>query len=906
MAMARHVDEVCVRFERAWNAGERPVIEEYLGDTSEPARSRLLSELVAVEVACRRRQGDKVQADEYQRRFPNLDSAFLAGLCQTPVSEAPGTRIGPYKLLQQLGEGGMGVVFLAEQAEPVRRQVALKVIKAGLDSGRVLARFEQERQALALMDHPHIAKVFDAGTTAESDERGGRRDEKGTGDNSDSSLIPHPSSLRPGRPYFVMELVKGLPFTKYCDQEQLTPRERLELFIPVCQAVQHAHQKGIIHRDLKPSNVLIGLYDGRPVPKVIDFGVAKATAQRLTERTLFTEVGCLVGTLEYMAPEQAEVNNLDIDTRADIYSLGVLLYELLTGSPPFTGRQLRSMAYHEMLRVIREVEPPKPSTKLSSSAELVSIAARRKLEPKKLTKLVHGDLDWIVMKCLAKERSRRYETATGLASDLQRYLCDEPVLAGPPSRMYRLKKFLRRNRGGVVAAGVILLCLVGGMIGTSWGLLAERRARDSAEKRLGQVQKANDILGSVFHDLDPDAEEHEGKPLRVLLGERLGGAVKQLDAEAIGDTLAVARVQAILGRSLKSLGYWDEAEGVLETAERTLQNVLGAEDVYTLTTRLSLVEVYTRQGKYEQAESMCLSALRDFAVKLGPDHPLTLESKQALAVLYMERGKYDGAEPLLHESLQASTAASGPNRPATLRIKGHLTDLYVAQGKYALAERLHNEVLQAQTARLGADHKTVLVGKARLAGLYGKQGKYEQAERLNLEALQGLKAKVGADHPDTLATKGNLGQLYWEQGKYDQAEPLFRQVLQTATANLEPGHPTILTDTHNLAALYEAQGKHDLAERLFEEVLHGRTGKLGPNHPQTLITKAALAGVYRSQAKYEHAEHLYKDVLQASTVRLGADHPSTLTYHNSLASLYWSAGKYDQAIAAFEQVLELR
>src|SRR5262249_21221933 len=283
------------------------------------------------------------------------------------------------------------------------RKVALKVLKPGMDSRQVIARFEQERQALAVMDHPNIAKVLDAGTTDT------------------------------GRPYFVMELVKGIAITRFCDQERLTPKERLELFIPVCHAVQHAHQKGIIHRDLKPSNVLVTLYDGRPVPKVIDFGVAKATGRSLAERTLFTEAGMLVGTLEYMAPEQAAVDNLDIDTRADIYSLGVLLYELLTGSPPFTGKQLRSAGYDGMMRMIRGVDPPKPSTKLSSSDELANIAANRKLEPKTLRKLVTGELDWIAMKCLEKERGRRYETANGLAMDVQRYLDDELVLAGPPS-----------------------------------------------------------------------------------------------------------------------------------------------------------------------------------------------------------------------------------------------------------------------------------------------------------------------------------------------------------------------------------------------------------------------------------------------------------------------------------------
>ena len=333
------------------------------------------------------------------------------------LSERPGTVIGPYKLLQQIGEGGMGTVFLAEQTEPVQRKVALKIIKPGMDSRHVIARFEAERQALALMDHPNIAKVLDAGTTDG------------------------------GRPFFVMELVKGTPITRYCDEHKLTPRQRLELFVPVCQAIQHAHQKGIIHRDLKPSNVLVALYDDRPVPKVIDFGVAKAAGQTLTDKTLMTGFGAMVGTPEYMSPEQASLNNLDIDTRSDVYSLGVLLYELLTGTTPVDKKSLAKAALLEILRIVREVEAPRPSARLSTIDTPPSVAANRGTEPARLSRLMKGELDWLVMKALEKDRSRRYDTVNGLARDIQRYLADEVVEARPPSTGYRLRKFLRRNKG---------------------------------------------------------------------------------------------------------------------------------------------------------------------------------------------------------------------------------------------------------------------------------------------------------------------------------------------------------------------------------------------------------------------------------------------------------------------------
>jgi tetratricopeptide (TPR) repeat protein/serine/threonine protein kinase len=383
------------------------------------------------------------------------------------ITEGPGSRIGPYKLLQQIGEGGMGTVFMAEQTHPMQRKVALKIIKPGMDSAQVIARFEAERQALALMDHPNIARVLDAGTTGEP----------GALASGDPPVPNAPGS--PGRPFFVMELVKGIPITRYCDQRRLTPRQRLELFVPVCQAVQHAHTKGIIHRDLKPSNVLVALYDGSPVPKVIDFGVAKATGPKLTERTLFTEFGAVVGTLEYMSPEQAELNQLDIDTRSDIYSLGVLLYELLTGTTPLEQKRLKEAGLLEALRIIREEETPRPSARLSTTAELASIAANRGLEPKQLSGLVRGELDWIVMKCLEKDRNRRYETANGLARDLERYLRDEPVQACPPSAAYRIRKFARRHRRTLVTAALVTLAVL--LAVGSLGLMARERAVRQAD-----------------------------------------------------------------------------------------------------------------------------------------------------------------------------------------------------------------------------------------------------------------------------------------------------------------------------------------------------------------------------------------------------------------------------------------
>src|SRR3954451_22428214 len=422
---------------------EEAIFHEALARSSPEERAAYLDQACAGDLARRAAVEALLRANVGASGFLDQPApALVATVEEQPVSERPGAIIGPYKLLQQIGEGGMGTVFMAEQTQPVQRKVALKVIKPGMESRQVIARFEAERQALALIDHVNIARVLDAGATAA------------------------------GLPYFVMELVHGVPITKYCDDNHLTPRERLELFVPVCQAIQHAHQKGIIHRDIKPSNVMVTLYDGKPVPKVIDFGVAKATEQKLTERTLFTQYGVMVGTLEYMSPEQAEMSALGVDTRSDIYSLGVLLYELLTGSTPLSHKRLKEAAYAEILRMIREEEPQKPSTRLSDSgAALASISGQRHMEPAKLTKLVRGELDWIVMKTLEKDRNRRYETAKDFAADMQRYLNDEPVQACPPSAGYRLRKFVRRNKGPVLAVAVILLALVGGVIGTTWGMM---------------------------------------------------------------------------------------------------------------------------------------------------------------------------------------------------------------------------------------------------------------------------------------------------------------------------------------------------------------------------------------------------------------------------------------------------
>jgi serine/threonine protein kinase len=576
---------------------ERSIFAAALDITDPAERAAYLDQ------ACGQQPGLRQHIDELLAAQDKLGS-FLARppavpqgtLAYEPVAEGPGTRIGPYKLLQQIGEGGMGVVYMAEQEQPVRRKVALKIIKPGMDSRQVVARFEAERQALAMMDHLHIAKVFDGGVTAT------------------------------GRPYFIMELVHGVPITKFCDDNQLTPRQRLELFVPVCQAIQHAHQKGIIHRDVKPSNVLVTMYDDKPVPKVIDFGVAKATDQRLTEKTMFTQFGTLVGTFEYMSPEQAEMNALGVDTRSDIYSLGVLLYELLTDTTPLEQRRLREAAYDEVLRLIREEEAPRPSLRISTSGgRLVTIAAARGTEPAKLSRLVRGELDWIVMRCLEKDRMRRYETANGLARDVQRYLADEEVEACPPSTGYKLRKFVRKHRAGIAAVAVFAALLLAGIAVSTGQAIRARQAEQEAlaarDDEMNQRQQA----------------------------ERQRGRAEQAEARAKEEAAVARTINEFLQKDL--LGQADAGKKDPDTWQ-------------TFLTKSRLGNGFLARKKYTEAEPLLVQGyanLKQHEVEIAKTY--RTEALERLVQLYDAWGKPDEAAKWRKELEETKAAAKAPVKP---------------------------------------------------------------------------------------------------------------------------------------------------------------------------------------------------------------------------------------------------
>jgi serine/threonine protein kinase/tetratricopeptide (TPR) repeat protein len=703
-----------------------------------------------------------------------------------PAAEVPGMVVGPYKLVEQIGEGGMGSVWMAQQTEPVKRSVAVKLIKPGMDSRQVLARFEAERQALAIMDHPNIARVLDAGTTDA------------------------------GRPYFVMDLVRGVPITTYCDEHHLTPRERLNLFVPVCQAVQHAHQKGVIHRDLKPSNVLVALYDDRPIPKVIDFGVAKAAGQPLTEQTLHTGFGAVVGTVEYMSPEQATLDQLDVDTRSDVYSLGVVLYELLAGSPPFSKREREAAGVLEMLRRVREQELSKPSAKLSTAEELPSLAANRGMEPAKLTRLVRGELDWIVMKALEKDRSRRYESANAFAVDVQRYLADEAVQACPPSAGYRLRKFVRRNKGPTLATGVVSMAVAIGMIGVVWGLIeartavaAEKTAKETAETREAETRAVLDFVET-----------------RILGAARPPG-----DQTGLGGDVTL--------------------RGAIDVALTTMERSFADRPLIEARLRQTVGVAFGRVGDHQAAETQFLRARELFAAELGPTHRDTLRSARLLAGCYAHLGQYADALRLDEETLDQMKVALGPDDPETLRCMMGLANSYEAFSRHTEAHELCERTLVLMTSKLGLDDYDTLICMNNLANSYHHLGRHPEALQLRERTLAAMKAALGPGHPDTLMAMDNLASSYAALDRRTEALELSKETVALKSARLGPDHPETLFSMNNLAVEYAADGHHDDALKLRQQVLAARMNRLSPNHPDTLKT---MWGVASSLLKLNRGE----------------------------------------------------
>ncbi len=814
----------------------------------EPAdRRRFLDEACGDNRALRERLDVLIRHSEEVASFlesPAAEHFAAPTLDQLPL-EKPGTQIGPYKLLQQIGEGGFGVVYMAEQTAPVQRRVALKIIKPGMDTRQVFARFEAEEQALAMMDHPHIARVFDAGVT-------------------DS-----------GRPYFVMELVNGIPITRFCDEQHLTARERLELFIPVCQAVQHAHQKGIIHRDIKPSNILVALYDDRPVPKVIDFGVAKATGAALTERTMFTGLGQIIGTLEYMSPEQAQRNQLDVDTRSDIYSLGAVLYELLTGDTPFDRQRLRSAALDELLRIIREEVPPRPSAKLSHSDTLPSVAANRRIEPAKLSTLVRGELDWIVMKALEKDRARRYETANGFANDIERYLTDEPVLACPPSAAYLLRKFVRRNRGLVLAVTLVLLALAAGFVGTTWGVVrAERARRAEAQRAEGERQARQEA----------EAREAETQAVLDFVEKRI---------------FAAARPERIR----EGLGYNVRLQKVLEAALPYVETSFRNQPLIEARLRLILGQLFGDLGETKTALRQFQTARALYHQHRGPEHADTLTCVYHLANTDFALGQYVEAAKLHEETLARRKATLGLHHRDTLTSMKGLADTYTKLGRDSEAHKLQEEALALRKATLGPDDADTLDSLNGLANCYSRTEQLGEALKLYEEAAARMKVTLGLEHLYTLGTMHNLACTYWGLGRYDEALKLQDQVLALRARVLPPYHPDTLAGIELRARILFDLGRRAEALKYHEETLALHKAHLGPDHPATLNSMCNLADNYLIDRQYSEALKHYQQALGALRAGMGPNHVTTLASLKGVAECLLELGRGAEAVAILDDWL---
>ena len=884
-SQSEHLGSIIEAFESALQRGEEPRLANYL---PRPEDIAVLVELIHVEMEFKLKNRAEASVYEYLASYPQLAqdhnavvelieaeykfrkrldplltrTSFLGlypefgGDPRAPqqVTESgraiianhghhdgkPGATIaGRYTLIDQLGEGGMGEVWVARQTKPVQRDVALKLIKAGMDSRAVIQRFEQERQALALMDHPDIAKVFDGGLTE------GRR------------------------PFFVMELVNGLPLTRFCDEAKLSIRARLELFILICQAVQHAHQKGIVHCDLKPSNILVTLINGKPIPKVIDFGLAKAIRVKLTDQSMPSHFSKVVGTLDYMSPEQAGFADTDVDTRTDIYSLGVVLYELLTGLRPFDGNRLRKAAFDEMIRMIREEEPARPSTRLSSETSSPSLAAVRQIEPERLTRMLRGELDWLVMKCLEKQRDRRYETASGLARDVQRFLADEPVEARPPSARYRLRKFARRNRRSVIAGSLVFLATLGGIVGTMWGLIRAERAnaqaaiaRQTAEIKEKTAVQITDYLVRTFESADPiglDAAGFHGPSERSE--EQTARRILDRGAEIVREylhdrPLVCASLLDAMGNSYRNLGVWDAAQGLLKEAYDLRRANLGDSAAETLVSLQSLAHLSRDSGDYAKADQFYRDVITRRKNLYTTDNLLVAETMAYLAWMTFHR-------PMSSEGPQFN------------------------QARLAEAERLLIEVLRVREAWLPRNHRDIGYTLAALASIKLSQPKQE------LFAL-GYVARAAEvfRQSDQDTFFGNAivelikAEKHRKAHRYQQAEVGYLRVLGLFRRHLGNRHPLVLLQLGNLAGMYRQQGDLVKAENTAREFLELiRPMPALRSQPIVVDGLKQYADEVRQRRGGNEAEALYREALQYARERPQGNEKSIKELEQRIAEL---------------------
>jgi len=691
-------------------------------------------------------------------------------------------QIGPYRLIRKLGEGGMGQVWLAEQSAPLQRQVALKLIRAGLYDVSLLQRFQAERQSLAIMSHPAIAKVFDAGATPE------------------------------GQPYFVMEYVPGLPISDYCDAKKLKIAERLELFVKVCEGVQHAHQKAILHRDLKPANILVIDVDGVPTPRIIDFGIAKNVLGQPVGETIFTGAAGFVGTPGYMSPEQADPSVMDVDTRTDVYSLGVILYVLLTGLLPFDPRQWKDRPFHEALRRLQEEDPVRPSTKVSAAeATQTATAASRSTEPRQLVTLLRGDLDWITMKAIEKDRARRYGTPAELALDIQHYLRNEPITARPASTGYRARKYIRRHRVAVGVTAGLAMVLVAFAITQAVQLRRITRERDRADR-------VTQFMTGMFRVSDPS----EARGNTITAREILDKSSKEIDKSLEKDPELQAQMMYVMGRVYQDLGLYPKAQTLLEEAVKIQRTVLGPGHAETLGSMNALALGLEEEGRLPEAEKLARQTLATARQTLGAKNANTLKSMNTLDTILTEQGKYAEAEKLARETVDSARSLIGPEDPDSVKYLANLASVENGLGRYSEAEKLLREALEVQRRVVGPEHPNTLLLMNNLAVVLDDSGRWAESEKIEREVLDIERRILGPEHPDTLRTMENLANALSELGRYAEAEKLERETIELRTRISGTDHPMTTGAVYDLACILAREGRRDEAiSFLRQSVEHG-------------------------------------------------------------------------------------
>ena len=763
--------------------------------------------------------------------------------------------IGRYRLLSKLGEGGMGQVWLAEQSEPVQRHVALKLIRSGRYDRSALARFDLERRSLAIMEHPAIAKVFDADSTPE------------------------------GQPYFVMEYVAGLPITTYCDQKRLTTRERIALFIQVCEGVQHAHQKAIIHRDLKPSNVLLVEVDGKPQPRIIDFGIAKP-AEQIQGETMVTGLGGMVGTPGYMSPEQADPSISDVDTRSDVYSLGVILYELLSGALPFDPKKWRSRPFDEVLRELREDDPPSPSTKVSTDDHSsVAAAEKRNTDPKQLVSALRGDLDWITLKAVERDRNRRYATPLELAADLEHYLKNEPVSARPASRAYRLRKYVQRNRVAVTAAAALVLLLA------AFGVTELLQVRRITRER-DRANRISDFMSGMFKVSDPS----EARGSAVTAREILDKGSKDIQSGLAKDPEVQAQMQYTMARTYSNLGLFGRAHELAQASLETRKRLLGDSNPATLESMNLLGAVLEREGKYTEAEKLVREALEREQRLLRPEDPRTMDAMDILAVIEDSEGRYADEEKLLRALLAIQSKKLGRDDPQTIRTLANLAGAVSSQGRWAEAERMYSDTLELERRVLGPDHPQTIATLYNSANNLQFESRYADAERVYREGLKIEERVLGPDHPQTANTLTTLGNaLVNIEGKSAEAEALYRQSLAIEEKTVGDEHPYTMRAMEGLANLLLSKGQYAEAEQLHRKILAIRLKTLPPEHTDTLLSQYNLAEALRKEGRLAEAETLFRQTLEAQARTLGPENADTLATQTQIAKMLAAKNRYDEA-----------